>query len=177
MQKQPPQPSALAPSQPAAFYCAEGYKPEESVGYLMRQILSSVGQEVERELAHTELTNAQWIPLYKIYNGKCNTAAELARECNLDAGAMTRMLDRLEAKGLLRRERSASDRRVVTISLTQGGSAAAREIPKVLSRVQNAYLAGFTEPEFETLKIFLRRILNSANSTESKPSHDSTTSL
>ena len=65
----------------------------------MRQILSSVGQEVERQLAHTELTNAQWIPLYKLYTGKCNTAAELAREGRLDAGAMTRMLDRVLLMG------------------------------------------------------------------------------
>ena len=177
MSKLMPPPSALSPCPPADFYCAEDYKPEESIGYLMRQILSSVGQEVERQLAHTELTNAQWIPLYKLYTGKCNTAAELAREGQLDAGAMTRMLDRLEAKGLLRRERSATDRRVVTISLTAEGIAAAREIPKVLSRVQNAYLAGFSEPEFETLKTLLRRVLNNANTPESNPSHDSTPSL
>lgn len=177
MQKPMPPPSSLSQDPPAAFYRAEGYKPEESIGYLMRQILAAVGLEVERQLAHTELTNAQWIPLFKLSMGKSSTAAELARECRLDAGAMTRMLDRLEAKGLLRRERSAADRRVVTISLTDYGTAAAREIPEVLSRVQNAYLAGFSEPEFETLKTLLRRVLNNANSIESNPPHDSTTSL
>lgn len=177
MQKPMPPPSSLSQDLPAAFYRAEGYKPEESIGYLMRQILAAVGLEVERQLAHTELTNAQWIPLFKLSMGKSSTAAELARECRLDAGAMTRMLDRLEAKGLLRRERSAADRRVVTISLTDDGTAAAREIPEVLSRVQNAYLAGFSEPEFETLKTLLRRVLNNANSIESNPPHDSTTSL
>lgn len=166
-------PTAPEPGQPASFYRAEGYKPEDSIGYLMRQILNTVGVEVERQLAHTELTNAQWIPLFKLYMGSANTGAELARACRLDAGAMTRMLDRLEAKGLLRRERSAADRRVVTISLTDDGQAAAKEIPEVLSRVQNAYLSGFSEPEFETLKIFLRRILHNANPTESTPPNDS----
>ena len=53
------------------------------------------------------------------------------------------------------------------------GRTAAKEIPKVLSRVQNAYLSGFSETEFETLKIFLRRILHNANLSESNPSHDS----
>jgi DNA-binding MarR family transcriptional regulator len=174
MQKLAPSLSTTATGQAASFYRAEDYKPEDSVGYLMRQILSTVGQEVERQLAHTELTNAQWIPLFKLFIGTASTAAELARECRLDAGAMTRLLDRLEAKGLLRRDRSAQDRRVVTISLTDDGRAAAQEIPKVLSRVQNAYLAGFSEPEFETLKIYLRRILHNAKLSESNPSHDST---
>ena len=181
MQKSVPPPSAAPGAtsnvQATCFYRAEDYDPEESIGYLMRQILNTVGQEVERQLAHTELTNAQWIPLFKLYIGSATTAAELARACRLDAGAMTRMLDRLEAKGLIRRERSAADRRVITISLTDEGRAAAKEIPEVLSRVQNAYLADFSEPEFEILKLFLRRILHNANFSESNPSHDSTSSL
>jgi DNA-binding MarR family transcriptional regulator len=146
------------------FYCADDYQPEESLGYLMRQILNTLGHEVEQQLAHTGLTNAQWIPLFKLFIGRAKTAAELARDCQLDAGAMTRLLDRLEAKGLCRRERSASDRRVITITLTEAGLEAARQIPKVLSRVQNANLDGFSEQEFQTLKSFLRRILKNANS-------------
>ncbi len=146
-----------------AFYRASGYQPEQSLGYLMRQILNALGHEVEQHLAHTGLTNAQWIPLFKLYIGRATTAAELARECNLDAGAMTRMLDRLEAKGLCRRERSAADRRVITITLTETGLAAASEIPQVLSRVQNASLAGFTDAEFQLLRSFLRRILSNAH--------------
>lgn len=175
MQNTASTPASTQEHQPATFYCAEDYRPEESIGYLMRQILSTVAQEVERQLAHTELTNAQWIPLFKLSIGQASTAAELARECRLDAGAMTRTLDRLEAKGLCQRERSAADRRVVTITLTDSGQEAAQEIPKVLSRVQNAHLAGFTQEEFETLKGYLRRILNNAKTVDTPPIHDNTT--
>lgn len=147
---------------PALFYSAENYRPEESMGYLMRQILNTVALEVERQLAHTELTNAQWVPLFKLYTGQASTVAELARGCQMDAGATTRLLDRLEAKGMCRRVRSEEDRRVVNITLTDAGREAASEIPGVLSAVQNAHLAGFSEAEFETLKSFLRRILSNA---------------
>jgi DNA-binding MarR family transcriptional regulator len=146
------------------FYRAESYRPEDSVGYLMRQILNRVGHDIERQLAHTELTKAQWIPLFKLYSGHATTVAELARECNLDAGAMTRMLDRLEAKGLCKRVRSETDRRVVNIEITPAGSQAASDIPEILSGVQNAHLAGFNAEEFETLREYLRRILNNAQS-------------
>ena len=94
--------------------------------------------------------------------GRANTAAELARECNLDAGATTRLLDRLEAKGLCERKRSESDRRVVHIALTEAGTRAAEGIPAVLCEVQNTHLAGFSVEEFETLKGLLRRILDNA---------------
>lgn len=145
-----------------AFYCAGDYVPEESVGYMMRRVLAGVAHEVERQLEDSDLTNAQWVPLLKLFMGHASTVAELARECQLDAGAMTRLLDRLEAKGLCRRVRSLADRRVVNIELTDAGRQAAQGIPEVLSRVQNAHLAGFSREEFELLKVFLRRILANA---------------
>jgi DNA-binding MarR family transcriptional regulator len=88
--------------------------------------------------------------------------AELARESHLDAGAMTRLLDRMEAKDLCRRVRSEVDRRVVNIELTTAGQVAASGIPQVLSQVQNDYLSGFSAEEFQTLKLFLRRMLENA---------------
>ena len=144
------------------FYCAEGYKPDDSVGYMMRRIVSAATQGIERELEPTGLTNAQWVPLFKLYMGHASTVAELARVCELDAGAMTRLLDRLEAKQLCRRVRSSDDRRVVNLELTEAGRIAAQGIPEILCRVQNAHLAGFSVEEWEILKGYLRRILDTA---------------
>ncbi len=146
------------------FYKAEGYEPGESVGYMMRRIITLVSQGIEREFEPRGLTNAQWMPLFKLYMGHASTVAELARGCNLDAGSMTRLLDRLEAKQLVNRTRSSDDRRVVNLELTDAGQAAARGIPEVLCSVQNAHLAGFTDDEWQTLKGFLRRILDTAQS-------------
>jgi DNA-binding MarR family transcriptional regulator len=167
--------AAKAASAPPAveFYRPEAYQPEESVGYLIRQILSGVALEVERELEPTGLTNAQWVPLFKLYMGAASTVAELARQCQLDAGAMTRLLDRLEAKGLCRRVRSSEDRRVVNLELTEEGRDAARKIPVVLCRVQNAHMAGFSVEEWQTLKSLLRRILSNAQAIQaSGETHD-----
>ena len=154
--------SSKAPARAARFYRASGYRPEDSVGYLMRRVLWGLAHEIERQLEPSDLTNAQWLPLLKLSMGHGSTVAELARGCELDAGAMTRLLDRLEAKGLCRRVRSVEDRRVVNIELTAEGRAAAGGIPVVLSGVQNACLAGFSSEEFETLKGFLRRMLANA---------------
>jgi len=159
----PAEPDTATPSTPeVSFYNAQAYEPNDSIGFLMRRILNLVGQGVERELEPTGLTNAQWMPLFKLYHGCANTVADLARQCGHDAGSTTRMLDRLEAKGLCQRVRSQEDRRVVHIELTAEGKAAAQEIPVTLSKVQNDYLAGFTVEEWQTLKSYLRRILETA---------------
>ena len=152
-----------APETPVTeFYRAENYFSENSIGYLMRKAVTRVTQAVDREMVPNGLTNAQWVPLVKLFVGDADTAAALARECELDAGAMTRLLDRVEAKGLCSRQRSLQDRRVVKLQLTEEGRAAALKIPEVLARIQNACLAGFSHEEWETLKGYLRRILDNA---------------
>jgi DNA-binding MarR family transcriptional regulator len=144
------------------FYRPDNYLREESVGYLMRRILNTVSAAVERELEPAGLTNAQWVPLLKLYMGSGSTVAELARECQLDGGGMTRLLDRLETKGLVRRVRSSEDRRVVNLELTPEGRAAAKDIPAVLCGVQNSHMRGFSLEEWQLLKDMLRRILENA---------------
>ncbi len=104
------------------FYQAENYRAEESIGYMMRRITTTLSQLVSMRMCEpSSPTFPQWAPLYKLHMGHAKTVAELARECQLDTGAMTRLLDRLEAKGLCRRERSTDDRRSVSIRLTAKG--------------------------------------------------------
>lgn len=151
---------------PAAFYRVRGYGAEQSVGYLMRQVVSSIARGVDQRLESIGLTNAQWVPMLKLHLARAATVAELARGCQVDAGAMTRMLDRLEAKGLVRRVRSSDDRRVVNVELTAEGASAARVIPGVLCEVQNAHLAGFTSAEWDALKASLRRMLENGEAAQ-----------
>ena len=144
----------------AVIYRPETYRPDESAAYLMRRILALMSAEVDQALGPQGLTSAQWLPLLKLHLGHASTVAELARACQLDTGAMTRLLDRLEAKGLVGRVRSSEDRRVVNIELTGEGRAAAQQIPAVLCQVQNAFLQGLSIEEWQQLKAVLRRILD-----------------
>ncbi|HUR88973.1 MAG TPA: MarR family transcriptional regulator [Ramlibacter sp.] len=150
------------PAAPPSFYRPESWRREESIGYLMGRAINIVKEAVDEELAPTGLTHAQWVPLLKVYLGEASTVAELARETQVDVGAMTRTLDRLEMKGLVRRVRSSEDRRVVNVELTGEGTATAKQIPSVLCRVQNAHLRGFSQEEWQMLKSLLRRVLDNA---------------
>ena len=157
-------PDPAAKARAIEFYNAEAYAPSESVGYLMRRIMTIVSQEIERELEPSGLTNAQWVPLFKLSLGSATTGVELARECELDAGAITRLLDRLEAKGLCRR--------VVNLEITDEGTQAVKVVPQVLSSVQNQLLNGFTVAEWKSLREFLHRILDNAKSLQTSRDSD-----
>jgi len=103
--------------------------------------------------------------MLRLHLGHASTVAELARNCNLDAGAMTRMLDGLESKGLCKRIRSETDRRVFNIALTDTGRTVAQGIPGVLCTVLNQHLTGLSVEEFSVIETLLQRILaNTAGS-------------
>ena len=150
--------------EPACFYQPEGYSADESVGYLMKRVMMSITQAADRRLEPQGVTHAQWWPLFMLRRSRASTVAELAREVQTDPGAMTRLLDRLESKGLCRRQRSTDDRRVVNIALTPEGEAAADRVPAELSRVLNEHLAGFTKAEWTQLKSLLQRMLANGES-------------
>jgi len=143
---------------PVPVFCRIG-APEESIGYLMRRVVTLVSGEIERRMEPLGLTDAQWKPLLRLFSSGDSTVASLARGCHLDAGAMTRLLDRLEAKNLCRRIRSVEDRRVVNLELTEEGRQAARQIPDLIAEVQAVTAAGFSQAEFDQLKGYLNRML------------------
>jgi len=155
---------------PEPFYRRGTFSRENSVGYLMRRIVQMMVSQVDKRLESHGLTQAQWTPMFLIHQGRASTLAELSRDLQVDAGALTRTLDRLQAKGLCKRERSTEDRRVVHLALTPEGEAATAPVPEVLCEVSNALLDGFTPEEWQTLMTLLRRML--ANAEALKESSD-----
>jgi len=139
-------------------YDGANYEVAESVGHHLVSLVQMMRREVELRMARHDLTDAQWRPLWLLKSGLATTAIELAREACVDAGAMTRMIDRLEDKGLIERARSETDRRVVHLLLTPAGEAAAARIPHVLASVNNDFLQGFSEREWKQLRRFIERM-------------------
>jgi DNA-binding MarR family transcriptional regulator len=132
----------------------------ESVGYLLARVRSNMWNLVSQQtMAELGITSTQASILFMLGSGKCLAAAELAREYGIDASAVTRLIDRLEKRGLLSRVRSDEDRRVVRLSLTDEGYALAARMPAIYNRVLEKLLASFTPEEVGFLKSMLRRIL------------------
>ena len=139
-------------------YSLESYRVDESIGHLLTKVNTQMRKRLDAELAGEELTCAQWLVLMKLAYGGQSTAAELAEALNQDTGAITRMIDRLEAKGLLRRSRSTQDRRVVELELTEAGQACKPCLPKPGINVLNHALRDFSVEEVAQLKNYLRRM-------------------
>jgi DNA-binding MarR family transcriptional regulator len=130
-----------------------------SVGHLMGRARASLLSGLDVELAPFGLNGMQFAALKHLGEGAAQTAADLCRFMHYDTGAMTRILDHLERKGLMRRERCREDRRVVYLRLTPDGRA---QLPRYLTagaRVAEGHLAGFSHAEVEQLKGYLGRMI------------------
>jgi DNA-binding MarR family transcriptional regulator len=135
------------------------YNPDDSVGYMVKQAHVQLQRAVDAEMTAIDLTAMQWRPLIMLAMGMGDTAADLARQACVDTGAVTRMLDRLESKGLVRRVRSMEDRRVIKLELTPEGRQVAIQIPELLEAVMERLMRGFAPKEIEQFKGFLRRMI------------------
>ena len=86
---------------PEQFYDAATYQARDSVGYLVRRLYSIMRTRLEAAFARHDLTLMQWIVLMHIRDGLARTASDIAREFSHDSGALTRVIDQLEKRGLL----------------------------------------------------------------------------
>ncbi|MGB3836109.1 MarR family winged helix-turn-helix transcriptional regulator [Castellaniella sp.] len=132
---------------------------DRNVGLLIRQLHILFHRIIDLRTAPLGLTANQWRPLLLIEHKGMDTPAELARAMNVDSGAITRMLDRLEAKKFVRRERCDTDRRVVKISVTDEGLALSKQVTPIIADVLNLHLQGFSEDEIRMLLALLKRMI------------------
>jgi DNA-binding MarR family transcriptional regulator len=152
----------------ADVYDIESYQPRKGVGHLLNRVRTEMltaldrALEADPELLKLEISSAQFIVLAALAIAGAKSASDLCKGISYDAGAMTRMIDRLEIKGLIRRDRCPDDRRVVYLELTEEGHRAFPRMREVSMRVVNRFLNGFSQAEARQLEGFLSRMLENA---------------
>ena len=134
------------------FYDTANLYPDSSIGYLVK-VCNQLGMaHLDRAFADEGLSAVHWSALISIHFGRAPTCAALARDLAHDKGAMTRMIDTLEQKGLVRRLRNDDDRRVIQLSLTPEGEAATLRCRDRVIACWNEWLTGWTHDEITTKK-------------------------
>jgi DNA-binding MarR family transcriptional regulator len=86
---------------------------------------------------------------------------QLFRGLMLSSAGITSRLDRLEKRGLVRRERHPSDRRGVLVELTEDGRKVLDEAVKANTQDENELVRGLDEDEARQLAVLLKKMLAS----------------
>ena len=135
-------------------------KLEDHLGYWLRCLSNYVSESFAARLSAHDISVAQWVVLRSLYDQEELTLNEAAARVGVDKSSLSRMMDRLEARGLVRRKAGA-DRRSIGLSLT----ATARKLVPQLAELADQNDRQFFKPlpvaqrkEFlQTLQFLLKK--------------------
>ena len=105
---------------------------------------------VDRRLQPFGLTEATWLPLIHLARAPVPMRQkDLAASLVLDGSSVVRLLDALEAAGLIERHEENADRRAKTITLTARGLTIIDQVEAASREVRNATLVGLSADDIE----------------------------
>ena len=129
------------------------------VPYLMNRIAASWNADLSEPLREFDLTTPQMRTLAVLSINSGLTINELSKLTVTEQSTMSRALDALETRGLVRRRPRASDMRVREVEISEAGREAFdRFWPEMFSRFQRMF-KGIDEQEFSTLVATLQKVL------------------
>lgn len=140
-------------------YTPENFHLTQSIGFHLNKARNSLLLEMDSALRPLDINGQQMGILLALTRGMAGTPFEISKLLGIDSGLMTRMLDRLEEKGLLERSRSIDDRRVVNLTLTSKGRLVSAEIPSIAPEVLNERLKAFTPEDFDEFRRLLQKFV------------------
>jgi MarR family transcriptional regulator, multiple antibiotic resistance protein MarR len=126
---------------------------------LINRVRVELIDALDRELSRFDISAAQLIVLASVANREAGSASGLCKSISYDPGAMTRMIDRLQQKGLVRRVPNPEDRRAMNLELTAAGRALYPELVAAKETVQAQFLRGFSKDEVRVLDGLLNRMI------------------
>ena len=135
-------------------------QPRYGIVRLINRVRVELIDAMDRELARFDISAPQLIVLASVANREADSASSLCRNISYDPGAMTRMIDRLEQKGLIRRVPNPEDRRATNLELTTAGKLLFPQLLEAKETVQKQFLRGFSADDVATLEGLLNRMLD-----------------
>jgi MarR family transcriptional regulator, transcriptional regulator for hemolysin len=111
-------------------------------GFLLSDVARMLRHAYDRRVRDLGLTRSQWWVLNQLFRNPGVNQSELAEILEIRKPTLGRLLDRMEAKGWVRREQDASDRRAWRVHLTDAVQPAMRELRKAAADLRRDALAG-----------------------------------
>ena len=124
----------------------------------LRKIMRAADLHSQKLMKESGLTAPQLLVMQAIEREGAPSTSTLARQISVSQATMTRIIDRLERAGLVRRQKSSTDKRVVNISLTEPGSAKLESAPEPLQAEFLREFRKLEDWEQQMLKSSLSRI-------------------
>jgi DNA-binding MarR family transcriptional regulator len=139
-------------------YQASTYTAQSSIGYLIKRAHSMMMDTLEKLFADRGFSFIHYAILTWVRDGIAVNPKDICIQYRHDSGALTRVIDQLEERGLLERVRRGNDRRKVELQLTEAGRKTVESlIPLVVDKL-NLALVDFSRDEVAEFKRLLIKL-------------------
>ncbi|WP_315065636.1 MarR family transcriptional regulator [uncultured Clostridium sp.] len=132
---------------------------EKPLNILIHQSNIILRNILQKELYNYDITAEQWAILIELYNDEGINQKELAKRCLKDTAALTRSLDVLEKREIVKREKSPNDRREFLILLTSNGRELVEKLLPIVLEVRKKITSVLSEEENSTLSSLLQKLI------------------
>src|ERR1700761_1987515 len=96
---------------------------ETHLGYWLRYVSNQVSHAFSLKVAARGVTVAEWVLLREVFDAPALAPSVLAERLGMTRGAISKLVDRLAAKGLVAKSADLADRRYQDVALTPAGRA------------------------------------------------------
>ncbi|MBW1699138.1 MAG: MarR family transcriptional regulator [Deltaproteobacteria bacterium] len=126
----------------------------------VRKLVRAVYLDAQQMSKHFGLTGPQSAVLRLLFSQGAMSSAEISRQLYVTPSNVTGIIDRLEKKGLVERNRKDGDRRVALITLTEAGRQLSRTLPDPIEKKFISQLADLEPEHVQLLAVAMKQILN-----------------
>lgn len=117
---------------------------------------------LEKELKPYNVTRAQWIAMYYIYNNENITQRQLANKVSSTEPTVVRLIQKMEYDGFLYRMGSGEDKRIKYLKLTEKGLKTCVDLDPIVEKYKNDIVAGVSEDELQILTAVLDKMIDNS---------------
>ena len=132
--------------------------PQEPIGLLLARTAKAAGRAFDDALAAAGGSRPAWLILISLIQASHRTQGELAQAVGITGPTLTHHLAAMERQGLVTRERSADNRRIQRVSLTEAGRVHFRRLRDNAMAHDARLRAGLTDAELDQFRSFLARV-------------------
>lgn len=131
---------------------------DESIGFIISRTHRKLSNYLTRKFKPYDITPEQWGVLNRLWDKDGISQKEISEITIKDQTTLTRILDKLEWKGLIERQTSPDDRRSFLIFLTEAGRSLKDKLVPIAGEALDEALQGLSEEEIKQLKVLLNKI-------------------
>lgn len=135
---------------------------EKAIPFLLARAGARMGNAFARALKPYGLSLTEWRVCASLQHTPRQTLSQLAAHASTDLSALSRIIDRLVARRITGRRRSADDKRSIVISLTTRGENLTQEIVPLARHYEAVALSDFDHAEVKVLRDMLVRLYSNA---------------